>query len=56
MGSTVLRISVEEVLLHIFNTWDQPVRKSRTQLHRVEFRPRAPELSDKLGGHYGVEG
>jgi hypothetical protein len=52
----VLRISKVEVLFPTFTTWGQPVRKSRTQLHMVGFRPRVPELNDELGGYYGVEG
>ena len=36
-GSSV----VEGVMLPTFTTWGRPVRKSRTQLHRKEFRPRA---------------
>jgi hypothetical protein len=40
-GAPVLRISVEEIMLPTFTTWERPVRKSRTQLHREEFRPRA---------------
>ena len=44
----VLRISMVEVLLTTFTTWCQPVRKSRTQLHRAGFRPRAPSLLMRL--------
>ena len=43
-GDPVLRISEMEVLFPTFTAWGQPVRKSRTQLHRVEFRPRPPSL------------
>ena len=40
-GSPVLRISVEEIMWHIFTTLGRPVRKSRTQLHREDVSPRA---------------
>jgi hypothetical protein len=43
-GDPVLRISKVEVLFHTFNTWGRPIRKSRTQLHRAGFRPRALSL------------
>ena len=49
-GAPVLRISVAEVLLPIFTTWGRTVRKSRTQLHREGFRPRAPNLVISLEG------
>ena len=35
----VLRIREGEVLFSTFTTCGQPVRKSRTQLHRAGFRP-----------------
>ena len=38
-GAPVLRISEVEVLFPTFTTWGQPVRKSRTQLHKAGFRP-----------------
>ena len=53
-GAPVLRSSEVEVLFPISTTWVRPVRKSRNQLHRVGFRPRA-SLNDELGGYYGVE-
>jgi hypothetical protein len=49
-GAPVLRISIAEVLLLIFTTWGRPVRKSRTQLHREGFRPRAPNLVISMEG------
>jgi hypothetical protein len=51
-----LRISTVEVLFPTFTTRGQPVRKSRTQLHRAGFQTQDPELNDELGGYYGVEG
>jgi hypothetical protein len=44
----VLRISEVEVLFP--NTWWQPVRKSRTQLHGAGSRLRAPSLMMSLEG------
>ena len=41
VGPLVLRSSVVEVLFPTFTTWERPVRKSRTQLHRAWFRPKA---------------
>ena len=49
-GAPVLMISEVEVLFPTFTTWGQPVRKSRTQLHRAGFRPRAPSLMMSLEG------
>ena len=46
----VLRISIVEVLLPSFTTWGMPVSKSRTQLHRDGFRPRALSLVTSLEG------
>jgi hypothetical protein len=40
----VVRISKVEMLFPTFTTWGQPIRKSRTQLHRAGFRPRDPGL------------
>ena len=37
----LLRISEVGMLFPTFTTWERPVRKSRTQLHRAGFRPRA---------------
>ena len=54
-GAPVLRISEVEVLFPTFTTWRQPVRKSRTQLHRAEFQTQGTKLNDELGGYYGVE-
>ena len=48
--SKTLRISEVEVLFPTFTTWGRPVRKSRTQLHRAGFRPRAPSLMISLEG------
>ena len=53
-GVPVLRTSEVEVLFPTFTTWGRRVKKSRTQLHRAGFRPRA-ELNDELCGYYGVE-
>ena len=39
-----MKIRVPEVLLPSLTIWGQPVSKSRTQLHREEFRPKAPSL------------
>jgi hypothetical protein len=47
-GAPVLRISEVEGLFPTFTTWGRPVRKSRTQLHRVRFRPRALSLMISL--------
>ena len=49
-GAPVLRISVAEGLLPNFTTLGWLVRKSRTQLHRAGFRPRAPSLMMSLEG------
>ena len=49
-GAPVLRISEVEVLFPTFTTWGLPVRKSRTQLLRVGFRPRALSLMMSLEG------
>lgn len=46
----VLRISVEEVMLSTFTTWGRPFRKSRIQLHREEFSPRAMSFVVSLEG------
>ena len=46
----VLKISEVEMLFPTFTTWGWPVRKSRTQLHRVVFRPRALSLMMSLEG------
>ena len=40
-GAPVLRINEVEVF-STFTTLGRPVRKSRTQLHRVGFRTKAP--------------
>ena len=53
-GAPGLRISEVEVLFPPFTTWGRPVRKSRTQLHRVGFRE-GLELNNELRGFYGVE-
>ena len=50
-----LRISTVEVLFSTFTTRGQPVRESRTQLHRTGFQTQDPELNDELGGYYGVK-
>jgi hypothetical protein len=50
VGPTVLRISEVEVLFPTFTTWGRPVRKSRTQLHRAGFKPRATSLMMSLEG------
>ena len=55
-GALVLRICVADVLLPTITTRGRPVRKSRTQLHRVGFLTQGPELNDELKGPYGVEG
>ena len=58
-GAPVLRISKVEVLFPTFTTRGRPVRKSRTEVHRVEFRPRARSLLVSLIlvlWYYGVEG
>ena len=47
-GAPALRVSGVEVLFPTFTTWGRPVRNSRTQLHRVGFRPRAPRLMMSL--------
>jgi hypothetical protein len=52
----MLRIGVAEMLLLTFTPWVQRVRKSRTQLHTGGVQTQGPELSDQLGGYYGVEG
>jgi hypothetical protein len=52
-GAPVLRISVTEELFPTFTTWGRPIRKFRTQLHRVGFRPRA--LSLVISWNYDVE-
>jgi hypothetical protein len=44
----VLRISEVEMLFPTFTTWGRPVRKSRTQLHRAVFRPKAQSLMMSL--------
>jgi hypothetical protein len=49
-GAPVLRISVAEVLLSTLTTWGRPVRKSKTQMHREEFRPRSLILLTNLEG------
>ena len=49
-GAPMLRISEVEVLFPTFTTWGRPVRKSRTQLHRTEFRPKASSLMMSLEG------
>ena len=55
-GAPVLRISEVEVLFPTFTTWGLPFKKSRTQLHRAGFRPRAQSLiNDELGWYYGVK-
>ena len=46
----MLRISEVELLFPAFPTLGWPVRKSRTQLHREEFRPRASSLMMSLEG------
>jgi hypothetical protein len=46
----VLRISVEDVLLHTHTTWGRPVRKSRIQLQREVFSPRVLSLVLTLEG------
>ena len=46
----MLKISVAEVLLPTLTNWGQAVRKSRTQLHREGFRPRALSLVMSLVG------
>ena len=51
----VLRISEVEVLFPTFTTWGWPIRKSRTQLNRAGYRPRASCLMMSLEGYYGVE-
>ena len=48
--ASVLRISEVEMLFPTFTTWGRPVRKSRTQLHRAVFRPRASSLMMSLEG------
>ena len=50
MGPPALRVSVEEVMMPTFTTWGRPVRKSRTQLHREEFSPRAVSFVVSLEG------
>jgi hypothetical protein len=45
---TVLRVSVEEVLLPSLTSWGRPVRKSRIQLLRDEFCPRVRILGMSL--------
>ena len=49
-GTPVLRISVVEVLLPTFTTWGWPIGKSRTQLHRAGFRPKALSFVMRLEG------
>ncbi len=46
----VLRVSGEEILLPTLTTSHLPVRKSRIQLHREFFRPRARSLTTSLEG------
>jgi hypothetical protein len=49
-GAPVLRISKVEVLFPTFTTWERPIRKSRTQLHRVGLRTNASSLMMSLEG------
>jgi hypothetical protein len=49
-GATMLRISMEDVLLPTFTTCGRPVGESRTQLHMEGFRPRALSLVMSLEG------
>jgi hypothetical protein len=49
-GAPVLSVSEVEVLFLTFTTWERPVRKSRTQLHRAGLRPRASSLMMSLEG------
>ena len=46
----VLMVSEVEMLFPTFTTWGQPIRKSRTQLHRAGLRPRASSLMMSLEG------
>jgi hypothetical protein len=50
LWAPVLRISGVEMLFPTFTIWGLPVRKSRTQLHRVGLRPRVSSLMMILGG------
>jgi hypothetical protein len=43
-GAPVLSISKVEVFFPTFTTWGRPVRKSRTEVNRVGFRPMAASL------------
>ena len=49
-GAPVLRVSEVEMLFPTFTTWGRHGRKSRTQLHRAVFRPRASSLMMSLEG------
>ena len=40
----MLRISMVDVLLPTFTTWERPIRKSRIQLQREVFSPRVLSL------------
>jgi hypothetical protein len=46
----VLSISGVEILFPNFTTWERPVRKSRTQLHRAQSRTRVSSLMTSLEG------
>jgi hypothetical protein len=50
-GAPMLRVSVADVMLPNLTTWVRPVRKSRGE---GGVQSQGPELSDELGGDYGV--
>ncbi|KAJ8353357.1 hypothetical protein SKAU_G00209240 [Synaphobranchus kaupii] len=49
-GAPVLRVSGVEVVVPILTIWRRPNRKSKIQLHREVFRPRALSLVSSLEG------
>ena len=50
LRASMLRISGVEMLFPTFTTWGRPIRKSRIQLNRAGFRPRASSLIMSLEG------
>ena len=53
-GAPVLGISGVDTMFPTFTSWGRSVRKSRTQLHRVGFRPRASSIMMSLEGTMGL--
>ena len=49
-GVPVLKVSEVEMLFPTITTWGRSVRKSRTQMHREGFSPRALSLVMSLEG------